>query len=153
VNIGAAGTLVIRRPVSRAALKAEIAHRLPFGAHIVVCDGREIRRLLTSDHLAGEVQEKGIVRFVSVLARRPRLTPTLPLCLPARGRWLLKIVALDHRFVVGQYRRHLKVIGYLGSIDRLFGTPATTRSWSTIAAIAKVLEGGAAQERVRRPAP
>ena len=30
VNIGAAGTLVIRRPVSRARLRVEIARRLPF---------------------------------------------------------------------------------------------------------------------------
>jgi hypothetical protein len=30
VNIGAAGTFVIRRPVSRTQLRAELARRLPF---------------------------------------------------------------------------------------------------------------------------
>jgi hypothetical protein len=35
------------------------------------------------------------------------------------------------------------VIGYLGALDRLFGVPATTRNWNTIAAIVRVLgEGG-----------
>jgi hypothetical protein len=41
------------------------------------------------------------------------------------------------------YRRQMKVIGYLGRLDRLFGVPVTTRNWNTITAIAKVLGGGA----------
>jgi hypothetical protein len=38
------------------------------------------------------------------------------------------------------YRRHMKTIGYLGQVDKLFGVPATTRNWNTIVAIAKVLK-------------
>lgn len=34
------------------------------------------------------------------------------------------------------YRRHLKTIGYLGKVDRLFDVPITTRNWNTITAIA-----------------
>jgi hypothetical protein len=63
---------------------------------------------------------------------------------PSRGRWLVKILARDDRFVVGVYRRHMKVIRDLGAFDRLFGVPVTTRNWNTITAIARVLEGGAA---------
>jgi hypothetical protein len=37
------------------------------------------------------------------------------------------------------YRRHMKVIGFLGALDRLYGVPVTTRNWNTIAAIDKVL--------------
>jgi hypothetical protein len=33
----------------------------------------------------------------------------------------------------------MKAIGYLGSLDRLFGVPVTTRNWNTISTIAKVL--------------
>jgi hypothetical protein len=33
----------------------------------------------------------------------------------------------------------MKVIGFLGALDRLYGVPATTRNWNTIAAITKVL--------------
>ena len=58
---------------------------------------------------------------------------------PSSGKWLLKILARDNRFVFGVYRRHMKVIGYLGTLDRLFGVPVTTRNWNTITAIAKVL--------------
>jgi hypothetical protein len=32
-----------------------------------------------------------------------------------------------------------KVIGYLGTFDRLFGVPVTTRNWNTMTAIARVL--------------
>ena len=46
---------------------------------------------------------------------------------PSSGKWLLKILARDNRFVFGVYRRHMKVISYLGTLDRLFGVPATTR--------------------------
>ena len=59
--------------------------------------------------------------------------------LPPSGRWLLKILGRQNRFVFGLYRRHMKVIGYLGTLDRLFGVPATTRNWNTLAAIATVL--------------
>jgi hypothetical protein len=38
----------------------------------------------------------------------------------------------------------MKAIGQLGKLDRVLGVPVTTRSWSTMAAIARVLDGGAA---------
>jgi hypothetical protein len=74
-----------------------------------------------------------------VLSRRPRAAPSIPLTLPPRGPWLLKVLARDRRFVFGLYRRHMKVIGYLGSLDRLFGARATTRNWNTVTAIARAL--------------
>jgi uncharacterized protein (DUF1697 family) len=36
----------------------------------------------------------------------------------------------------------MKAIGYLGTLDRPFGAPATTRNWNTITAIARVLGEG-----------
>lgn len=71
---------------------------------------------------------------MSVLARRARTTPVLPLSLPARGPWLLKILGADERFVHGLYRRQMKAIGFLGELDRLFGVPVTTRQWSVTTA-------------------
>ena len=139
VNIGAAGTFVIRRPVTRAQLRAELARRLPFEAEIVICQDREIIRLMSQDHFAGQPVRPDIVRFVSVLSRRPRSAPSTPTRFPSSGKWLLKILARDNRFVFGVYRRHMKVISYLGTFDRLFGVPVTTRNWNTVTAIARVL--------------
>jgi hypothetical protein len=50
VNIGAAGTFVIRQPVTRARLRAEVALRLPFDADVMICTGREIVRLMSRDY-------------------------------------------------------------------------------------------------------
>lgn len=140
VNIGAAGTFVIRQPVTRAKLRAELARRLPFDAEIVMCEGREIVRLTARDPFAGQSVRPDIVRFVTILSRRPRSPPPVPMRIPSSGKWLLKIVAKENRFVLGLYRRHMKVIGYLGTFDRLFGVPVTTRNWNTIAAIVRVLK-------------
>ena len=139
VNIGAAGTFVIRQPVSRAQLRAELARRLPFDAEIIICQGREIVRLISQNYFADQPARSDIVRFVSVLSKRPRSAPATPISFPASGKWLLKILTRDNQFVVGVYRRHMKVISYLGTLDRLFGVPVTTRNWNTITAIARVL--------------
>jgi len=142
VNIGAAGTFVIRQPVTRAQLRAELASRLPFSTEIVICHGREIVRLMSRDHFAAQPIRPDVVRFVSVLSQRSRSAPPIPMSFPSSGAWLLKIVARDDRFVVGLYRRHMKAIGYLGAFDRLFGVPVTTRNWNTMTAIAKALDKG-----------
>jgi uncharacterized protein (DUF1697 family) len=139
VNIGAAGTFVIRRPVTRAQLRAEMVRRLPFEAEIVICHGREIVRLMSQNHFADQPAGPDIVRFVSVLSQRPSSAPSMPMSFPSSGEWLLKILARDNRFVFGVYRRRMKAIRYLGTFDRLFGVPVTTRNWNTITAIAKVL--------------
>ena len=139
VNIGAAGTFVIRRPVSRAKLRAELARRLPFDAEIMICEGRDILGMMSKNCFDDQPVSPGIVRFVSVLAKRPRAAPAAPMTLPSSGKWMLKILARDNQFVFGMYRREMKAIGYLGTLDRLFGAPATTRNWNTITAIAKVL--------------
>jgi uncharacterized protein (DUF1697 family) len=140
VNIGAAGTFVIRQPVTQARVRAELARRLPFEAETLICRGQDILALMSHRHFAGQPARHDRVRFVSVLSRNPRSAPAPPVRLPARGQWLLKVLAREHRFVFGVYRRQMKAIGYLGHIDRLFGVPATTRNWNTITAIAKVLQ-------------
>ena len=139
INIGAAGTFVIRSCVSQVQLRTELARRLPFDTDIMICRSREIARLVSHDWFAGRSSRPDIIRFVSVLSRAPRISPSLPLTLPPRGQWLLRVLACDGRFVIGEYRRQMKAIGYLGTLDRLFGAPATTRNWNTITAIAKVL--------------
>ena len=139
VNIGAAGTLVLLKSMTQAEARAEVARKLPFVAQIVVCQGRDIAGLISKNPFAGESVAPGVVRFVSVLSQRPRLAPSTPMRFPSKGQWLMKILTRRKRFVIGTYRRHMKVIGYLGALDRLYGVAATTRNWNTIAAIGKVL--------------
>jgi len=149
VNIGAAGTFVIQKAISQGRLRAEITSRLPFEADVMICKGQEIATLLSRDWFAGRPSRHDIVRFVSVLSRRPRLRPRLPMVLPSRGQWLLRVLACEGRFVIGEYRRQMKAIGCLRELDRVFGQSATTRNWNTIAAIARVLDRRAAPSKSR----
>lgn len=142
VNIGAAGTFVIRRPISQARLRAELARNLPFDAEIVIVPGRELARKLSPSRFAGQPTRKDVVRFVSVLSRHARSAPPMPVRLPPSGRWMLRVLARDGRFAFGLYRRDMKTIGYLGALDRLFGVPVTTRNWNTISVILRVLRTG-----------
>jgi uncharacterized protein (DUF1697 family) len=144
-NIGAAGTFVVRKPPARAQLRAEFARRLPFETGIIICDGRDISGLLSRRPFEGQPERPDIVRFLSVLSGRPRAMPSMPVTFPSSGTWLLKILSMENRFVFGVYRRQMKAIGYLGKIDRIFGVPATTRNWNTVAAIAGVLDRGMAK--------
>lgn len=138
VSIGAAGTLVIRKPVNRTRLRAEIARRIPFPVDVMICDGRDVRDLVTLDPFAGQPTASDIIRFVSLMARRGKRLA--PVDIPASGRWGVRVLGSRGRFVYGLHRREMKAIGYLGQLDRLCGASVTTRSWSTILTIARALE-------------
>ena len=145
VNIGAAGTFVIRKRVSREKVRAELARRLPFETQMMICEGRDITTLVARDPFSSETARPDVVRFLSVLSRVPREFPTLPVHLPPSGQWLLQVLAREGQFVVGQYRRHMKTIGYLGTLDRVLGASVTTRNWNTIGAIIRILNGDSAK--------
>jgi hypothetical protein len=49
VNVGAAGTFVVRKPGPRAKFRAELLRKLPFEAKVVFCDGRDLVRLERAD--------------------------------------------------------------------------------------------------------
>jgi len=139
VNVGAVGTFVVREDVSESALRAAIEKKLPFKIEIMICPARDIIKLTSKDPFARQPSGRNITRFVSVLGKRPRTVPSLPLSLPPDDDWLLKVIAIKGRFVLGLYHRQLKAIGYLGKIEKMLGVPATTRSWNTIEKIAKIL--------------
>ena len=143
VNVGAAGTFVVRAPISEGKLRAELRRRLPFETEIVICRGRELVDLATNHPFGDEPDAPDVVRFVCVLSKTPSTARATPIVLPPTGKWLLRVIARDQRFVFGRYRRHMKVIGYLGKMDDLFGVKATTRNWNTIRAVVAVLEKGA----------
>jgi hypothetical protein len=96
--------------------------------------------MMSRDFFSGYAPHTDIVHFVSVLSRSPRSAPSTPLSIPSTGKWMVRILARENRFVVGMYRRHMKAIGYLGTLDRVFGVPVTTRNWNTVTAIGKVLD-------------
>jgi uncharacterized protein (DUF1697 family) len=141
VNVGATGTFVVRKPGSLAQFRAALKRELPFQAHASICDGRELIRLATVDPFDGRPSRADIVRFVSVLPKASRVTNRFPIHLPSRDAWFVRVMGSSKQFVFGEYRRHMKTIGYLGQIDKLFGVTVTTRNWNTVRAIVRILQG------------
>ena len=139
VNIGAVGTFVVREDVSEPVLRAALVRKLPFTCEIMICPARDIIKLASKDPFSEQPSGPNITRFVSVLAKRLRPLPPLPLSLPSDDDWLLKIIAIENRFVLGLYRREMKAIGYLGKIEKLLGVPVTTRNWNTIEKVVTIL--------------
>jgi uncharacterized protein (DUF1697 family) len=139
VNIGAVGTFVARKDVSESILRAALVRKLPFKCEIMICLARDVIKLASRDPFEGQPSGPNITRFVSVLHKRPNKAPRLPLCLPSENEWLLKIIAIQNRFVVGLYRRQMKAITYLGKVEKLLDVPTTTRSWNTIEKVVKIL--------------
>lgn len=140
VNVGAAGTFIVRKPVSRAKFRAALLRKLPFEAEVALCDGRDLVRLERENPFGTKASRPDVVRFVSILSKAGRLRASIPVAFPPEGKWFVRVVASKGRFVFGEYRRHMKTIGYLGRIDKLFGAPATIRNWNTIVGIVRLLK-------------
>ena len=145
VSIGAAGTFIVRKPVSLAKFRAELKRRLPFEAEVMICRGSDILRLAAIDPFAREPGDRSVMQFVTILAKRPKSRAVMPIVMPPAGDWEFRV--LDHidQFVIGVCRRQMKAIGHFGQLEKIFGCTGTTRSWSTVLKIARSLEGSGAK--------
>jgi uncharacterized protein (DUF1697 family) len=139
VNIGAVGTFVVRKDVSESVLRAAIAKKLPFKCEIMICPAKAIVDLAKKNPFSREPSGPNITRFVNVLHKPLRTPLSLPLSLPSDNDWLLKVITIQDRFVLGLYRRQMKAISYLGKIEKRLGVPMTTRNWNTIEKVAVIL--------------
>ena len=139
INLGAAGTFVVRKPISQAKLRADFRRCLPFETETMICAGKDIVRLASADIFAGEPGGPDIARFVSILAKRPRALPVLPLNLPPGEDWLVRIAAVRGRFALGLYRRSMRTNTLLGRLEKHLGGSITSRSWNTFSSLFRVL--------------
>ena len=138
VNIGGAGTFVVRENVSPATLRDEILRRLPFKPELMVCPARDVLALARGNWFGDASAGKNVAQFVSVLQKAPRAKPPLPLERPAGEKWEVRIVVVTGRFALS-----LRRLGQTYSnavVEKHLGVPATTRNWNTIEAIREVLE-------------
>jgi uncharacterized protein (DUF1697 family) len=139
VNVGAAGTFVVRKPGSRSKFRSILLRALPFETEVVMCDGRDLLRLETENPFVAEASAPDVVWFVSILSKAGGVRASLPISYSFGGKWLVRVIASQGQFVFGMYRRNMRTIGYLGQIDKLSGHPATTRNWNTIKTIIGIL--------------
>jgi uncharacterized protein (DUF1697 family) len=142
VNVGAAGTFLVWKPGSRTKFRAALLHSLPFDTEVVLCDGRDLLRLTLENPFGTEPSPPDVTRFVSILVKAVRAPSPMPITLPEKGEWLVRLIDVKGQFVFGEYRRHMKTIGCLGQIDKLLGAKVTTRNWNTILALLEILNQG-----------
>ncbi len=146
MNVGAAGTFVVWKSINQATLRQEFLRRLPFKTEVMVCSANEVLQLVSAEPFAGEPSGPDIVRFVSVLPKRPRVPPALPINLPAGENWLVRLAAIRGRFALGLYRRNMETIRLLGQIEKHLGGSVTTRNWNAFSNLFEIL-------RTKRPGP
>jgi uncharacterized protein (DUF1697 family) len=142
VNVGAAGTFVVRKTISQAALRAEILRRLPVLAEFMTCRGRDVLELVSQEPFRYDPPDKDITRYVSVLANRPRTLPPLPISQPADEDWQVKIIGVTGRFALSLHRRLERTLVYPNEVvEKKLGISATTRNWNTIATVCEIPKG------------
>ena len=92
VNVGAAGTFVLRKSVSRANFLAELRRKLRFDAEVALCEGSDLIRLEMENPFGTEPSRPDVVRFVSILSRAGRSKACLPIAIPEDGEWFVRIL-------------------------------------------------------------
>jgi uncharacterized protein (DUF1697 family) len=140
VNVGAAGTFVVRGKASPAAIRREILARLPFAPEIAVRPAAEIVALVKSDPFRGARLSKDLRGWVAVLGRRPRALPDLPLAKPAGKAWSVRFERLDGAFALGLWQRRPGGFVFPNQVvEGALGVPATTRWWETLERVAALV--------------
>jgi uncharacterized protein (DUF1697 family) len=141
VNLGAAGTFVVRKRVAQAALRAEILRKLPFKAEFMICPSRDVLDLASQAPFHVHSGED-VKRYVSILANRPRVLPSLPITQPTGDDWQVKIIGVTGRFALSLHRRLGRTLVYPNEVvEKKLGVSATTRNWGTISTVCEVLKG------------
>ncbi len=78
VNVGAAGTFVVRGKIGQASVRVEILRRLPFKTELMICPAREIIDLARGGAFAHDPTEKGVRRFVGSWRKHLGSSPAFP---------------------------------------------------------------------------
>lgn len=139
-NVGAVGTFVIGGAIGTAALRAEIARRLPFETEILVCSGREIRDLARSDPFRDPPPGGDVRALVTILTTKPKSIPKLPHRAPEGDGWQVDYFRLAGRLALTFWRPNPRRLLYPNAVvEKVSGIPGTTRSWSTISQICAIL--------------
>ncbi len=140
VNIGAAGTFVVRARVSEKALRKKMLAEMGFEPAMMVCAAEDVIDLVKSKPF-GKKLARNAKGFVSIMDHPLREPPDLPVDQP-QGSWGVRVIAVEGRFAMSLWRRlEGETMVYPNAVvEKKFGVAATTRSWNTVEAVREVLE-------------
>ncbi|MEO7084859.1 MAG: DUF1697 domain-containing protein [Gemmatimonadaceae bacterium] len=141
VNIGAAGTFVVRAKATPTAIRREIVSRLPFETAIVIRPGKDVLSLVKSDPFRGEKFSKDLRGWVGVLTGKPKRQAVFPIASPPKDDWSVRFDAVDGAFALGMWQRRPGSFHIPATVvEKAIGVSSTVRWWETIVKIGKVLE-------------
>jgi len=107
VNVGAAGTFVVRGRIGQASLRAEILRRLPFKAELMICPARESIDLARGDADGTDPPEKAVRErdgetATEAAAPSPRLARRRP--------WEVRVIRVSGRYAVSHLPHPGKIL-------------------------------------------
>src|SRR5712671_5842769 len=138
VNIGAAGTFVVRARVSEKALRKKILAEMGFEPAMMVCAAEDVMDLVKSKPF-GKKLGRNAKGFVSIMEHSLAEPPDLPVDQP-KGDWGVRVIAVEGRFAMSLWRRlEGETMVYPNAVvEKKFGVAATTRSWNTMQTVAEI---------------
>src|SRR2546421_1785963 len=138
VNIGAAGTFVVRARLSEKALRKKILAEMGFQPAMMVCPAEDVIDLVKTKPF-GKKLALHMKGFVSIIEHPLAEPPDLPVDQP-KGDWGVRVIAVEGRFAMSLWRRlEGETMGYPNAVvEKKFGVAATTRSWNTIETVAEI---------------
>jgi len=140
VNIGAAGTFVVRGNTSQAALRQQILRNLKFEPELMICTEKELLDLGTSQAFRQNLP-KDVQRYVTVMSKLPKTVPALPLERPSGPKWQVRVIEISGRCALSLSRRGEGTLIYPNEVvEKHFGVSSTTRNWNTIEKIRDILQ-------------
>ncbi len=141
VNVGAAGTFLVRSGASATSIRREILAQLKFEPQVALIPAGEILDLLRMKPFSKVAFSNDQRGWVAVLCGKPKTHPPLPLTRPAGRSWSVRFDRMDGAFALGVWRR--RPDGFVSPnqvVEKALGIPTTTRYWETIERVGKLLE-------------
>ncbi|HEX4438533.1 MAG TPA: DUF1697 domain-containing protein [Thermoanaerobaculia bacterium] len=152
VNVGAAGTFVLHAGGAESAVRKSILKALEFECEVIVCRGADVVALARRAEKEPRPYGKDLKTMVSVLAAKPKGATRLPVAVPDGKDWQVRVTEVDGPFVTSVWRRRAGRLIYPNEVvEKLFGVPATTRGWSTIETLRRIVEAGAGGAGAGKP--
>ena len=139
VNVGAAGTFVIKERMADGALRTQFLKALPWHTEIMICAGSTLAKVVDSLPFGST---KVLARpFGSVTSAKPKKHPPLPWNEPDQRQWSMQVIGVAGTVVYGWWRGlpNGKKVDPNKLIEKQLGVSATTRFWTTFEKIREIL--------------
>jgi len=141
VNVGAAGTFLVRARSTPSKLRKEILAALPFEPAVAIASAETVLDLVKSKPFRDVPFSRDLRGWVAALPSAPRRPPKLPIAMPAGRDWSVRFDRIVGPFALGVWRRRPGGFVFPAHVvEKAVGLPATMRYWETFERVARLIE-------------